>query len=262
MAKKLENLRLDFGNLPLIEATVRASFSTKVPLTFKFINDVYKRIESRFPTLEEPKQIEVAPGIVGPFQMSPLQITGALFSGNKQGLCVTLQDQVIVARWLKQFIMEGPAYPRFPALREALWEIVAACKKTCGPVERPIHVLNMSYVNFLKLAHTSTVLEKYFSDKVQVQITNSAEQTHKLEIAWRDPDGTDLRFVLEQITAEVEQEKIEGYRLTTAAGRSLSPTDDGKAILDEVHQRLQFFFLDVLSKEARTEWQLEEVHDG
>jgi hypothetical protein len=106
------------------------------------------------------------------------------------------------------------------------------------------------------------VVDRYFSDSVRITATSGAERVHKLEASWREPDGTDLRFCLEQVTASVGDEKVEGYRLTTVAGRLLAVTDTAEAALDSVHARLQSFFLDLLSTSAKDEWQLLEVPRG
>ena len=262
MITNSNNFRLDFGNLPMLEAAVRLSFGTPVGLSFRLINDVAKQIKKDFPLLEEPRQFEVAPGVEGKFEIGPNQITGALFTGNQKGLCITLQGQVIVVRWLKQGNPGAPDYPRFAALSDAMWKAHSALQLTCEDNNRPIHVINMSYVNFLQLPHASPVLERYFSDIVQVKATAKAQQIQNIGISWRDHEGTDLRFSLEQVTAQIKQEKVEGYRLTTAAGRLFSGLDNEREILDQIHLRLQLFFRDLLSDAAKEEWQLKEVKDG
>ena len=257
-----EKIRLEFDKLPLVEAAVLSSFDFSVPLTFQLINDVAKHLRDEFHSLEEPKQFEVAPGVEGKFEFGPNQIAGALFAGNSKGLCVTLQGQVIVVRWQKQSAPDAPDYPRFPALSNALWETVSALRAARKDTKRPVLVLNMSYVNFLKLPHSSPVLARYFSDEVQVKATAKAKQVHKVELSWRDQGNTDFRFTIEQVTAQAGEEKVEGYRLTTAAGRRFSPAEAAETerdMLDQIHNRLQVFFRDLLSDEAKKEWLLREV---
>jgi len=253
-------IRLDFGNLPLVEAAVRVSLQSPVPLKFATINGVKERLAPEFTILEEPEQFEVAPGLPGtvpPFQ--PGQIPGAVYAGNPQGLIVTLQSQVIVARWLKKAVGNGQEYPRFESLREVLWKTADALAESCSQQLPRMVVVNISYVNFLKVLHTEQVLSSYFSKVAHVSAALNAEQVFKVEASWREHGDIDLRFELAQVSAQVADESIEGYRLITVAGMRLTESADPKKSLDMVHDRLQVFFSDLISQRAKDEWQLKEV---
>ena len=63
----------------------------------------------------------VWPGFNDLLGLGPGQLPGALYAGNDQGLSVSLQSQVLVARWTKHLSQGGPGYPRYGALREALY---------------------------------------------------------------------------------------------------------------------------------------------
>ncbi len=257
-----ERIRLDFGNLPLIEAAVRASFETPGSLTFRTINAVAASLQGEFPQLAEPTQLEAAPGVTAKVEFGPGQITGALYTGNRDGLTITVQSHVVVARWLPRVGVAEAEYPRFPALRDALWRAVDAFKAACGQDAPRVHVVNMSYVNFLRIPHSSPVLRRYFSKRIQIEAAADAQQVHKLEASWREADESDFRFSLEQVTARVADESVQGYRLTTAAGRRVQPSDKEQEILERAHERLQSLFHEWLSADARKEWQLQEVSCG
>lgn len=254
------SLRLNFGNLPLVEAVVRASFAKPLELKFSAITDVHNKLKDAFPQITESKVYEPAPGMTEEtVRIGPGHITGVVFAGNPAGLQSTLQSRVAVVRWVKQLISEAPTYPRFPALRTALWQVVEAVKAAYGLESLPIAVVNLSYVNFIRVTDFSTVLTRYFSELVHVRATENAEEIRKLEVSWRE-HGIDLRFQLEKVSATFGEDVVDGCRLTTIAGMYV-PTPDGdeKETLEEVHTRLQVFFRDVISKRAKKEWQLEEL---
>lgn len=256
------SLRLDFGNLPLIEAAIRASFAQTVDLKFAAVNKVHERLRDSFPHVTEPQHHEVAPGVTEHVEIRPGVITGVVFAGNPEGLRIVLQRRVAVVRWVKQFISEAPAYPRFPALRAPLWKVIDAVKDACEFDSFPIAVVNVSYVNFIHVTDFSSVLRDYFSSLVHVKATDRAEEIPKIEVAWRE-EGIDLRFRLEKVSATLGEETMEGCKLTTVAGMRVPPTDgDAPTTLETVHARLQMFFRDVISDRAKQEWQLKEMPSG
>jgi uncharacterized protein (TIGR04255 family) len=257
-----KRVTLNFGNLPLVEAAVRVTFQPPIHLSYKSIVAIHDRVKEEFPGLAEPTQIEVAPGIgPSPDQFGPNQLPGVVFEGARSGLRVSLHPQVIVARWVKRFLGSTPEYPRYDALRRALWLTIEAVRETSRDAFSAILVTNMSYVNFVQVDNQATVLLDYFSSLAQVAATEEATQIRKVEAAWAEQD-IDLRFSLEQVTARITGEPTEGYRLTTAGGRRLSEGMDAKSALDSVHERLQVFFHNLLSERARQEWELSEVKDA
>ena len=254
-------LRLEFGNLPLVEAAARASFASAVPLKFEIIDQIRERLRGEFPKISEPERVEAAPGIGDPIDLSPGRIPGVMFTGGPSGLVVTLQDRVVIARWLRQIVDSAPDYPRFPALRAALWKAVKAFETASGK-RLPIAVVNMSYVNFLDVKDPVGILRDYLSQQAQVGFTDGAKQIHKVEVAWRGSDSVDLRFNIEHVTARVMDQEVKGYKLITIAGIRVEESDDPESKLNEVHGRLQHFFRDLISERAKNEWQLSEAADG
>lgn len=254
-----DNLRLDFENLPLVEAAVRASFANPIDLRFSAINAVHTRLRESFPEVAEPQQYEAAPGVTDELAIHPGVITGALLTGNPCGLRCTLQKRVAVVRWLKQLTSDAPAYPRYSALRKAMWELIDAIAAGFDLDSLPIQVVNMSYVNAIQVADFGSVLVDYFSEEVQVAATAGADQIHKVEFAWHKED-LDLRFSLQKVTHEREGKTMDICRLTTAAGMQVSPgNDDPEDALDNVHNQLQIFFRKILSEQAKIEWKLSKV---
>ena len=254
-------VRLDFANLPLVEVAVRAAFSQPVELKFAIINQVAERLRSDFPILAEPERFEVPPGVSGEVRIGPLNLVGAIYSGNQHGIIITVQSQLIVARWLKQVQPSAPPYPRYSALRDALWQAFDALVDACNGACPPIAVTNMSYVNFLTMSPSEPVLAKYFSELVHVRAAENSQALYKLEASWRERDDVDLRFTLEQVTAKMDERDVEGFRLTTAAGQRLAASANPQETLDSLHDRLQIFFRDVLSEHAKTEWALKSPED-
>lgn len=256
------SIRLDFGNLPLVEAAVRASFAEPVELKFSAISEIHKRLAKSFTHVTEPQHYEAAPGVTEHVAIRPGHITGVGFAGNPTGLRSTLQSRVAVVRWVKEFIRDAPNYPRFPTLQAALWEVINVVRTTYQLSSLPIAVVNMSYVNFIDVTDFSTVVKQYFSPLVHVQATDGAEEIRKLEVSWREK-GIDLRFHLEKLSATLGEDTVDGCRLTTVAGMPIpAPDGDPRTTLENVHSRLQVFFRDVISEGAKKEWQLKEVPNG
>lgn len=252
-------LRLDFDNLPLVEAAVRASFNGSKPLTYTLVNLVAHELGQLFPRLEEPKQLEVAPGS-GETQIAigSAYLPGAVYAGHKDGLSVSVQPQVIVSRWVRHPSLQNPNYPRFAALRDALWIAVEAFRKGCGDEYPGIGVVNMSYVNFVASRDPAGFLKTYFSPDSQLRAMDQAQQVRKLEASWSEGDDLDVRFAIEQAAANLPEGVTPGFRLTTAAGLRFGASQDAKTGLERVHDRLQEFFLKLISKRAKVEWKLKE----
>lgn len=257
--EKQQDLRLDFGNLPLVEAATRVSFKSPVSLTFDIINAMRDRLGEEFSQISEPKRIEVAPGIDTEIAMGPGHIPGVVYTGGPMGLVLTLQGQMIAMRWLKQIANDAPEYPRFDVLRDALWQAVEALKVTCKADELPIAVVNMSYVNFLAIPDSTEILDKYFSSLVHVDIIKRSDRLHKQEVSWRERDSVDLRFALERVEGRVAENVEDGFRLTTAAGKLLAESDEPRPALDHIHKSMQLLFRELISDHAKHEWQLKEV---
>ncbi|MEK7730533.1 MAG: TIGR04255 family protein [Planctomycetota bacterium] len=256
-------LRLDFGNLPLVEAAVRASFNGPKALTYSLVNLIAAELKPSFPILTESKQLEFPPGAGGiQAEFGSGHLPGAEYTGHKSGLSLSVQPQVIVARWVKHPSLLETKYPRYPALRESLWDAVEAFRKACGGEYPGIAVVNMSYVNFIPVPDPAAVLRTYFSEAAQLRAMDKAQQIRKLEAAWSEGDDLDVRFALEQAAAKLPDGIAQGYRLTTAAGLRLGESLDAKSGLEKVHDVLQEFFMKLISPEAKTEWKLQEVRNA
>ncbi len=249
-------IQLNFGNLPLVEAVVRATFAKPIKLTFSKINAVHAELKDSFPVLTEPQHHDAAPGVTEKVGFGPGHITGVVFDAHKDGLAATFQSHVAVLRWVRQFTSDPSKYPRFAAMRDAIWQVTEAVKAAYELDSLPITVVNMSYVNFIPVTDFSKVLVHYFSPLVHVRATENAEEIRKVELSWRE-NGIDLRFRLEKISATLGDNTTDGCRLTTVAGIYVpEPNGDAKEKLEDAHARLQVFFRDVISDRAKKEWQL------
>ena len=223
----MTNIRLDFGNLPLLEVAVRASLSGPLKLTYAIVGSLAKELAAEFPTLAEPKQIETAPGFgLSPAEFGPGVLPGAVYSGHSQGLAVSVHPQVVIARWVRQFGPRESPYPRFPSLRAALWRAVEGLRTAVGEDFPPLAVVNMSYTNFVPVPDPASDIRTYLSKRAQLAALDNAHQVRKLEAAWGEEDAVDVRFSLDQGTAKLGDDVIDGYQLTTTAGRRLAGSRD------------------------------------
>jgi hypothetical protein len=255
----MKKTRLDFGKLPLLEAAVRASLTSPVALSYAIVGAIGRDLEPGFPAIAEPTQIEVVPGGPSKFELGIGTLPGAVFAGHEKGLMVSVHPQVVISRWLRQFGPQEKPYPRFSLLSETLWKTVDALGRAAGKDLPPLAVVNMSYVNFVREPHSAAGIRHYLSGRAQLGVMEGARQTRKLEAAWGEPDGIDLRFSVEEVSAKLGDEVIDGYRLTTAAGKRLAGTVNARTDLESIHERLQSFFLELISDSAKQDWQLQVV---
>ena len=256
-------LRLDFDNLPLVEAAVRASFNSPKALSYSLVNLVHADLKASFPVLTESEQLEIAPGAGGTqVEIRANYLPGAVYTGHESGLSLSVQPQVIVARWVKHPVLLERKYPRYQALRDSLWTAAEAFRKACGDDFPGISVVNMSYVNFIPTPDPPSVLKTYFNEEARLQVMDEAHQVRKLEAAWSKGDDVDVRFAVEQVEARLPGGVTQGYRFTTAAGLRLAESVDAKSGLEKIHDELQVFFLRLISKQAKAEWKLREVRNG
>ena len=255
MTPSTQAIRLDFGRLPLVEAALRVSLAAPSKLTYATIYRLHQAL-SAFPELREPQFFEAKPGFTESIQLGPGELPGAVFSGHPRGISVSLQNQVLVVRWARKPGASAPDYPRYGELRETLWKAIAELVRAAPDGIAPIAVVNMSYVNLLNVAHDSPVLSTYFAASAHVVAALRAKQLRKLEASWLESDDVDIRFNIEQVTVRVNDQDVQGYRLTTAAGKRLAPAADAQAELDVLHSRLQTFFLSLISEAAKREWEL------
>jgi hypothetical protein len=228
-----------------------------VRLSFAILNRLRDKLGSEFQNLDEISQIEAAPGVNMELAFNVGQIPGAILTGNRLGLRVTVQQFVVVTRWLLEPLRGGTAYPRFDPLKDCHWRVVRGLFDASGvPESHACGATNMSYANFIHVGDSQDVLGKYFSQDAQVLLLKNASQLHKIELAWQERDSIDLRFRLERVVAQIGDQRKDGYNLTTVAGSAATSLADSENKLDVVHDRLQRFFLDLISKNAQKEWGL------
>ena len=253
-------LRLDFDNLPLVEVALRATYSSPKHLEYLTLISIRDRLGDEFRVMTTPAGIEGAPGAASPsIEIGKPSLLGADFGGGREGIWLSIQKQVVVARWVRQLTDGAPQYPRFGAVLNAFKAGLSALAEAFQLDPFPLSAVNISYANFIRTENAGGVLQKYFSPLVQVAATNGAKEIQKVEFAWREENDVDLRFRLESVSAAEGDKTVPGYRLITIAGRKLSSdTDDACETLTRLHDRLQYFFRDLISEDARIEWRLQE----
>ena len=159
----INSLQLNFAHLPLVEAALRVSFRKPVPLSFAILNRLRDKLGNEFRNLDEISQIEAPPGVAMELTLGVGQIPGAILSGNPLGLRMTVQQSVVVSRWILEPLQNAPGYPRFGKLRDPHWRVVQALLEVSGVQNPEFGAVNMSYSNFLNVGGSPNVLGKYFS---------------------------------------------------------------------------------------------------
>jgi uncharacterized protein (TIGR04255 family) len=246
---------LKFDNLPLIEAAVRCTFDPPIPLSFGLVNRLHTEIKGDFKEISEPRQFEVPPGLAHhEIAIGPSTLPGVVYEGNAVGLELSLQERVLVVRWLRKVGDDVPAYPRFPELRRWLWRVRDLLRNAAQKADTA--VVNLAYTNFIEPTKAEAVLTEYFEPEFHVGILQGNQGLHKVELSWRVEEEVDLRFRLESGTVAVsDASKSTGFLLTTVAGTRVGERSD-EACLDLVHDRLQVFFRGAISDKAKREWGL------
>ena len=116
----------------------------------------------------------------------------------------------------------------------------------------------MAYVNFVKEPPTAANLRRYLNENASIQVAAEAARMHAFEAAWQEADGVDVRFRIDVRQLSVEHQS-DGFALTTVAGQRVEPTSGAvEDALNAVHCRLQAFFVQIISEEAKQEWGLVE----
>lgn len=237
---------LQFDKLPLVEAAVRFSFDNPLEVDFRAAQTILGKL-AKFDNLDLPSQIEVPPGIEQPLLVAGPNVPNAFsLTGHEEGVTLTLQRQLLAAKW--QLTREFCRYPRYALLRESLRELVDAMQETAASVA----VVNIVYVNFIPTKNVgASFVKKYFAEIAQVGLFKDAAKVQQFTAAWRASPTIDLRVDLRH----AKRNQADGQRLLTAGGSRIQPEDNPFSMLDEVHDKLQQCFLEMISDEARLEWE-------
>lgn len=249
-AKETRNVqqqrRLQFDNLPLTEVALRLSFEVAQAVDFKVAKQLLEELDG-FNDIDLPPDFDVPPGIAATWEVGPTTPCAFRLSGHKQGINLTIQRQMIAARWEAK---SGAKYPKYPALRVAISDLLIAVRKL--GLDAPVAVVNMVYINFIPTAVVGDAfLRKYFSDRAQCGLFKGSTKIQQYTAAWRASSTIDLRVDLRHAT----RNKSEGQRLLTAGGSRIQPEDDPLHHLDEVHGALRDCFNKLVSDEAKVDWE-------
>jgi len=244
---------LEFAKLPLVEAAIRLTAARPLPLDLASAVQLHLAMKDRFSRIEDPLEVEHAPGRVGMIELQPGRLLGARYRDHAQGISVGVQPSLVSARWL-QSPGGGASYPRFGSLSDALWFALERLRSVFRDVR--FDVANMSYTNFVKInaATVSEFLERYFVPNVRPAIMEPNNQFHGLNISWRSAEDIDLRLVIERGEAQLTPVRSEGYKITTIAGIRFEEIDVPVEPVTRIHDRLQVLFGSILSESAKREW--------
>ena len=250
---------LEFGKLPLAEVVARFTLAKPIQLTYDTVGRLGEKLRPDFPQLSEVSGVMVPPGISGGILVGPGILPGALFTGHALGLMVTLHQQMLGVKWERQIGPNPPAYPGWKEVRDTLWSSQDALIEVLSPEGVPVCVANMVYANLIKPRTAETVLRDYFSKAVHSEVAMKGRPLHELTISWRDEAPLDLRFHLQATTVRGE----EGFfRLATSAGITVGEAEEPRDLIERLHDRLQAFFLEIISDHAKEEWGYQERPDA
>ncbi len=243
-------MKLDFSNLPLIEAAIRFSFTNPLALGFE---QMFKLAELARPgyAASDLTTRELPPGqnVINLLPVGP----GMLFQ--KDGTRVLLQSDMLATRWIRSGLPGGQDYVRYPTLKAAAEEFFAHLTAVCGA--RPsVSVVNMVYVNFIRPDDGDMTIHDYFEKNVFPRRISAASRVYSVQESWREPDSVDLTLDLQEATIKQGEQEFQGYRFATAGGFRPEPGEE-MAALDRVHERLQEFFNELLTNRAKTWWALQ-----
>lgn len=245
---------LEFSSLPLVESALRTSFQVPVPVSFATLNGVRSALAAEFKALDDLPQVEAAPGVNATFSFGVGQVTGAVLSGHDLGVRVSIQPNVVVTRWVREFHSSAPKYPGYSTLEGVHKRALRAFLDFAAGSDAQFGAVNMSYTNFLQLDGSAETLRRYFSKDAHVGLVSDAPSLHKIEVAWKGHDDVDLRFRLEKVGIQWGNERRDGFGLTTVAGSAVASGSDAESKLALAHARLQTFFEGLISDHAKKEW--------
>ncbi len=254
-----ENKSLQFSALPLAEVAVRATLTKAFRLTFNRVWAIHEALKEKLPEVTEPSTIEQVPG-VSQLEITPFGggLPGARFLDSATGISITLQGQLIAAHWVKRAVGPGFTYPRYQAMRSILWDTAAKIDEI---EPSGVSVVNMVYVNLLTMPRGATsadVSQRMLSPRYRVPALDEAKRIYGHTLNFQDPNDVDLRLEINVASWTILDAVLNGYRLATAGGKKMEGgLSEAATNLDLVHSRLQGFFDDIMSDEARKEWGLQ-----
>ncbi|KAA0225920.1 TIGR04255 family protein [Fimbriimonadia bacterium ATM] len=243
-------MRLDFSNLPLIEAAIRFTFAESLALGFETMFKLAERVRPDYAASDLPAR-ELPPG-QNVVNLMPVG-SGMLFQ--KDAIRVTLQSDMLASRWIRSRIPGGQDYVRYPTLKVTAEEFFKHLAAVCGA--RPsVSVVNMVYVNFIRPEEGDISIHDYFEANVFPRRISAAARVYNVQESWQEPDSVDLTLDLQEATIKQGEQELQGYRFATAGGFRPRPGEEMAAI-DLVHDRLQVFFNELLTARAKSWWALQ-----
>lgn len=242
----------EFRKLPLITVQCRiALVGSPIPTTIPFAIDLLEEWSgevAEIKGIDEIDGIEIAPAsqpslkfrTVRPFQLKL-----------SNGITVRIQDDMISAIWQKE---GGAEYPRFstgiiPAVKECL----RTCESLIG-AELESRVVQMTYVNRLDSDRALENAESYL--KAGLISSNFGDDRLMNFREVRRIGSVDMRVELEYVDVETKENEFLTYNLVTAAGMINSGNLKPIEALQITHDAMNIRFEQLISEEAKTEWQL------
>jgi uncharacterized protein (TIGR04255 family) len=250
-------MSLEFSNLPLAEVVAKVVFAESLRLTFKDCAEVWKKVEEVFDDVGDLTGIETPP--LREVTITPPSICGIRLI--REGVMVALQNDLLAVRWNRSL---GRVYPRYGALRDALWRVYDALRDTLGTTKTRVTIINMAYANFIfGDENLPRAVRGYLRPGILPAI-GEAGDLNEINYSWRIPPATDFRVILNRavvpfppLKPEATSEQPESrpaFVLTTVSGVLLGENEEPRQALDRIHDGLQDLFLQVASEEALEEW--------
>jgi uncharacterized protein (TIGR04255 family) len=252
---------LEFGDLPLIEVAARIALDKELP-DFKLAKlfKLKQALEKEFPIVEETPLFEMAAPPVKPPKLAPGTLIAVNFIADPPDVRVTVQPNLIKWAWTRTFEKNTNRfldYPRYKRLREELSILAELTGNIFCGCALEAKSLNMGYTNFIstKGKTANETSERYLARNINSEIMGSSPTVHEISLNWRTSKGLDRKLHFAAGHSDFGSEQVEGYVLTTNVGGFVASGKDPIALLDEVHLDLQDFFLNIISDQAKKEWE-------
>lgn len=116
-AKNLTEGSLEFETLPLIEVALQHGLATPIPAGVAVASEIAKKLEDSGIHIHDLDSFDLKPGTRLVFGSGIFRPEGFKISIPANGIDVSIQRDVLTARWLRT---SGQPYPRFQTLLDAL----------------------------------------------------------------------------------------------------------------------------------------------
>lgn len=252
MDNHLERKTLEFAGLPLIEVALKRVITPHVPVNLPMVLRLARDVGSRFSHVLDLEHVEQPPGSIQGARYDIHTTGGCRLIEAGTGITVTVQRDLLTARWSRTDIAD---YPRFPALQGALDAVMASIRAVnIGDVRTCL--VNVAYANRVDNApcqvSSNTACWPIAPEWTPPALT-SVGQPIEQQTVFRGANGIEHRLSL--VLHEGSDESAPWYLLLTVGGKRVEQDDDELDVELAVHDSLMDWFPSVLSKDALAKYE-------